>query len=253
MGGLHVDKELRKAKNKTKFWEQIENTYNITLVSTAKEGAKAVPGPGVAIAIGDAFFDSVIQRQVAKNRQELLKCLKSASSDITLTNVSDEEFIMDYVNLQNVTDRLRSNEKIQIMANLFVSAHCGDTLCNFDEYDEMLERINSLSLREITLLRILHKHGESTRAFYAEAENELHLSEDITNSLLTSITKTGFCKEKTGAMLNYNGNSFYTTDLFSRLLVLIKVEDGLTVEERERRKKAREEGLIYERIVEDVK
>ena len=85
--------------------------------AAAKEGAKAVPGPGVAIAIGDAFFDSVIQRQVAKNRQELLKCLKSASSDITLTNVSDEEFIMDYVNLQNVTDRLRSNEKIQIILN----------------------------------------------------------------------------------------------------------------------------------------
>ena len=135
---------------------------------------------------------------------------------------------MDYVNLQNVTDRLRSTKDTNHGKSLY--PHCGDNLCNFDEYDEMLERINSLSLREIHF-RILRKHGESTRAFVSRSN---HLSEDITNSLLTSITKT-FAK-KNRCHVKLQRYSFYTTDLFSRLLVLIKVEIR-TVEERERRKR----------------
>ena len=100
------------------------------------------------------------------------------------------------------------------------------------------------------MLRILHKYGESTEVFYEQIQDELDLTKDMTDSLLTSITKTGFCKEKTGVYLNYQGNSFYTTDLFSRFLALINVDDGLSEEDRIKRKKTRDEGIVYSIIEE---
>lgn len=251
-GGMEINmkNEIERQKCRIHSWEHLEKAYNNPMLMVQKECAKAVPGVGLGVSITDSLLSSLIQKQIQKNHKELLKCLKDASPEIVLEDVSEEEFIMDYVNLHIVVERLRSNEKIQFLANLFISAHCGQTCCNLDEYDEMINRLNMLSLREISMLQILHKYGESTEVFYEQIQDELDLAKDMTDSLLTSITKTGFCKEKTGVYLNYQGNSFYTTDLFSRFLALINVDDGLSEEDRIQRKKTRDEGTVYSIIEE---
>lgn len=237
---MDEDEKLNKLLKKTGNWEDaLKALDENTLVVTTKEAAKAVPGAGTVVAAADAFLCNVLNKKVEENRRKLLESLKAASPNYTIHSVSKEEFIVDFMNLRDVTGRLRSNEKIQFMANLFVATHCGENDDGLDEYDEMLERINRLSLREIKLLCLLHKYGETTEEFYGQAGEEFCLDKEVINNMLSSMTQSGFCKEKVGAYLGYTGNVYYATELYARFLQLIGVDDVLADEERERQRKDR--------------
>lgn len=241
------DIELKKQIKITGYWEDALRAIdeNMLVVAT-KSAEKSIPGVGTAVSVLDDLSTNALKKKVDKSRKELVACLKKASPNFTLDSVSDEDFITDFANLYEANLRLRSNEKVQFMANLFVSAHCGEVLCGLDEYDEMLERLNRLSLREIKLLYLLHKHGGTSEKFYKDAGEELGIETELINNMLSSITQSGFCKEKVGAFLSYTGNTYYTTELYSRFLSLIHIDDGVGTEEKERRKKKREEGALLE-------
>lgn len=250
---MDEDKKLNKILKETGNWEDaLKALDENTLVVTTKEVAKSVPGVGTVVAAADAFLGNVLNKKVEANRRKLLECLKGASPNFTIHTVSKEDFIVDFMNLRTVTDRLRSNEKIQFMANLFVSTHCGEDDYDLNEYDEMLERMNRLSLREIKLLCLLHKYGETTGEFYEQASKEFGLDKEVINNMLSSITQSGFCKEKVGTYLGYTGNTYYTTELYARFLQLISVDDGLSDEERNRRKKDRGDGVMTATTEEDI-
>ena len=48
-------------------------------------------------------------------------------------------------------------------------------------------------------------------------------------NILSAVTRTGFCKEKVGAYLGYEGDVYYTTPLFENFLKCI----GVRAEEAE--------------------
>lgn len=230
---MDADEKLNKLLRDTGNWEDaLKALEENTLVVTTKEVVKSVPGAGTVVAAADTFLSNMLHKKIEANRRQLLECLKAASPNYTIHSVSKEEFIVDFMNLRDVTDRLRSNEKIQFMANLFVSTHCGEAGYDLDEYDEMLERMNRLSLREIKLLCLLHKYGETTEEFYGQAGKEFGLDKEVINNILSSMTQSGFCKEKVGTYLGYTGNVYYTTELYARFLQLIGVDDRLSDEDR---------------------
>lgn len=250
---MDEDEKLNKLLKDTGNWEDaLKALDENSLVVTTKEVAKAIPGAGTVVAAANAFLCNVLHKKVEANRRKLLESLKAASSNYTIHSVSKEDFIVDFMNLRDVTDRLRSNEKIQFMANLFVSTHCGENDDGLDEYDEMLERINRLSLREIKLLCLLRKYGETTEEFYGQASEEFSLDKEVINNMLSSMTQSGFCKEKVGAYVGYTGNVYYTTELYARFLQLIDVDDGLSEEDRKQRRKAGEDDVMSDVQEEDI-
>lgn len=229
MSESELDNQIRK----TGHWEKLQKfaTENMFVVA-AKEYVKSVPEIGSYAAVVEAVLSNILDKKVKENRRILLESLKQASPQYTIGSVSTEDFIMDYMNLQSSVERLRSNEKIQFMANLFVSAHCGNIICNLNEYDEMLQKLNYLSFREIALLDLLHIYGYNSNDFYKHAKQDLNISKEICIGLLTSISQTGFCKEITGAYPG-EGDCFVITELYNRFLELIHVEvSGETDEEQ---------------------
>ena len=239
MNTIIEDDKVQKRINQTRTWEDITRAVeDNSLVTFTKSIAKMVPGAGNAVSVADDNLTKLIDKNVQKRRKKLVEYLQMASPTYTFETIS-EEFIIDFANLYSAVMRLRSNEKIQMMVQLFVSAHCDSDAekndYDLEEYDEMLEKINRLSLREIKLLYLLHKHGTTSEAFYIEAKEALGISDELINNILSSITQTGFCKEKVGTYLGYAGNQYYTTELYSRFLKMIHVEDGISDDEKKKR------------------
>ena len=167
MNTIIEDDKLQKQINKTRTWEDIARAVeDNSLVTVTKSIAKVAPGVGNVVSAADDNLTKIIDKNVQKRRKKLVEYLQMASPTYTFDTIS-EEFIIDFANLYSAVMRLRSNEKIQMMVQMFVSAHCDSDVTEKDdydleEYDEMLEKINRLSLREIKLLYLLHKHGTTS-------------------------------------------------------------------------------------------
>lgn len=251
MNTIIEDDKLQKQINKTRTWEDIARAVeDNSLVTFTKSIAKVSPGAGNVVSVADDNLTKIIDKNVQKRRKKLVEYLQMASPTYTFDTIS-EEFIIDFANLYSAVMRLRSNEKIQMMVQMFVSAHCDSDVTEKDdydleEYDEMLEKINRLSLREIKLLYLLHKHGTTSNEFYSESKEALGISTELINNMLLSITQTGFCKEKVGMYLGYTGNQYYTTELYSRFLKMIHVEDGISDDEKKVRLQNQQEEVFSE-------
>ena len=103
---------------------------------------------------------------------------------------------------------------------------------DIDLYEENLKRLEELSIREITILAKLHQYKYNNEAFYEDIRKDCGIEKDEVKNILSAVTRTGFCKEKVGAYLGYEGDVYYTTPLFESFLKCIGV--GAEEAERER-------------------
>lgn len=248
---MKEDKKVEKQIQDTYNWESVARGSDNVFVNMTEAMVEAIPEIGVLFAAGNEAYKKAISHALTQSRKNLIECLKNSSATFTLESVSKEDFIINFSNLYQAVIRLRSNEKVQLMTNLFASAHFGKALCDLDEYDEMIERLNRLSLREIKILQLLHvqKDGITNNGFYEQIKEEYGMEKEIVNNILSSMTQSGFCKEKVGTYTGYTGNIYYTTDLFSRFLKLIHIDDNVCEKEKEQRHKHREEDVLN---IEDV-
>ena len=102
-------------------------------------------------------------------------------------------------------------------------------LRDIDLYEENLKRLEELSIREITILAKLHQYKYNNEAFYEDIRKDCGIEKDEVKNILSAVTRTGFCKEKVGAYLGYEGDVYYTTPLFESFLKCI----GVCAEETE--------------------
>lgn len=216
--------KIQSVVNDLRSSEEIYEILKNPILRTASDMGKCVPALAPVVSLSDNVALASVERRIVENRHKLVEMLRKCKPNITLDDINNADFILDYAKLQEAVERLRSNEKIEFLASLFAYYHIDVMDADLEEYDEMLRRINELSMREIKLLKLLDDHLKTCDEFYRVAEAELALDKDMVNSMLTSLTKTGFCKEKTGAILDYSGNSFSTTVLFDRFLKIIGVE-----------------------------
>lgn len=102
-----------------------------------------------------------------------------------------------------------------------------------DEYEEMLQSLEQMSIRELSLLQILktfelaqawdrnQNELQSTRVYWhrfqAEACSALQISKQELPGYLTRLSRTGMYCEFTGTYLDYEGGVGRTTPLFARL------------------------------------
>ena len=143
--------------------------------------------------------------------------------------VADVPFLMELARTLEVLNRLATNEKVLYIANLFKHTFllAGDR--DIDLYEENLKRLEELSIREITILAKLHQYKYNNEAFYEDIRKDCGIEKDEVKNILSAVTRTGFCKEKVGAYLGYEGDVYYTTSLFESFLKCI----GVCAEETE--------------------
>lgn len=224
---MNDEKTFEDVKKKLDRIEKINNFEGGYLVKLLGIGAGVadltVPGIGVAFDGIKDLSEKIIQDSLIKKRKELMEIIMLNKELITVDMI-DESFIVELANTIRVVDRLATNDKVKYIGNLFRNTFCCDLKANIDEYEEWLQNLNQLSYRQIQILKLLYDNEQSYKEkevyvnFYKEVEEKFEIEREETESILTSASKSGFCREKVGAILGYKGGEFYTTDYFKKFI-----------------------------------
>lgn len=161
------------------------------------------------------FVENGIEKLLQKRQKEKEKALLEAvfsDGSVTLDDIG-EDFIFEFAMTYNAVMHLLQNEKVVYFANLLKNTVLNpDRDCN--TFQESIERLCSLSYREIELLLLLNKcqeeyykcnpemlddsnYIESTKSiwnkFMKSAAEKFGLPEEVVESMFSSIERTGFC------------------------------------------------------------
>lgn len=184
-----------------------------------------IPIPtGADSAIGKAF--EIRQR---KKQEQLFKIILEDDA-ITINDVNDVECIMVFAKTIEVVNRLIRNDKIKYLAYLLKNT-IKDKKRNIDEFEELLSKFSTLSVREIELLHLLYEaenknmngqklfnKNESWKAFMNEAKSSYGLNESEIVSRMLGIMRTGFCICEWKANLSDTGIVVYTAPEYRNML-----------------------------------
>lgn len=161
-------------------------------------------------------------------------------NDITIDDIEDVECIMEIAKTMDVVNRLIRNDKIKYLGKLLKNSIKDGDNRNVDEFEELLNKLSELSLREINMLHLLYDEEEritkvdnnkqeifnpeeSWESFIHKAKSEYKLNETEIISLMLGIMRTGFCVGEWKAYLNASATLvMYTSPEYRKLLKKIK-------------------------------
>ncbi len=179
-------------------------------------------------------LDKILEMHQRKKLEELFEILLKDNT-VTIEDISNVDCIMETAKTIDVVNRLVRNDKVKYLANLLKNS-IRDENRNIDEFEELLSKLSTLSLREIKLLYLLYneeekikqfdKDGEevfdpkkSWKAFINKAKSEFELNESEIISLMLGIMRTGFCVGEWRAYLSASATLvMYTSPEYKKLL-----------------------------------
>lgn len=225
--------------------EQLENIKNNPVVkSTILSLLKTVPIIGELI---DRTIDVALTKFQESKRNELLDIILSDSDNITTEMVNDVEFIINFSKTLDAVNRLGSNDKVKYFANVIKNGYFANEKIDNGEFEEYLFALSTLSYRQINILVDLYMHEKNNVKEYdgedeTQKDNKLagrfepwkdfvdsvitkySITEEDVVSILSSISRTGFCNEITGTYFDYGGGVFYITNSCKRFIRMIAGE-----------------------------
>ncbi len=242
---MKCNENLENAKMTIYNAEQLEDIKNNPVVkATILSLLKAVPVIGELL---DGTIDATLTRFQESKRNELLDIILSKSENITTEMVNDVEFIINFARTLDAVNRLGSNDKVKYFANVIKNGYFESEKIDNGEFEEYLFALSTLSYRQINILIDLYIHeknnvteynGEDERKknnklavksepwkdFVDNITTKYSITEEDVVSILSSISKTGFCKEITGIYSGYGGGVFYITNSCKRFIKIIAGE-----------------------------
>lgn len=219
--------------------ENISDIYNnpsiYGLREVAKGLVKTIPVLGEVL---DEAINQGLEWHVNTAKNSLIEAILGCPSIIDPEKIEGVSFLIEFAKTQEVVIRLANDKKVQFICNLFTKYFLQE--CNggnIDIYEEFLNQITTLSYREIELLIAL-KHFEqdidntgnrSELQLYSSSYHQLislakenwNIEEEELSGMMTSISRSGFCKEIVGSYYGYSGGVFQTTAYFNKFLSYI--------------------------------
>ena len=187
----------------------------------------------------DNSIEKMLELHQKKKLEELFEIILS-DNKITMDEVRDIDIIMEFAKTIEVVNRLILDDKINIFAKLLKSEILSENR-NPDEFEELLNKLNILSLREMGLLHSLYlverekmicnSNGEKVfnpsttwKTFVEKAKVDFGFNETEITSYMLGIMRTGFCMAETKSGLSQYGMTMYTTPLYEKLIQRIENE-----------------------------
>lgn len=147
-----------------------------------------------------------------KSKEKVFLDAVFADRTITLDDVQDVDFLFEFAMVYDAIMRLLQNEKLIFFANLLKNTVLNPAR-NTNTFQESLERLCSLSYREIEMLLLLRncqkeyykEHCEANSEdiqdainiwnnYVDKAKEEFDLPDEVIESIFAGIERTGFCK-----------------------------------------------------------
>ena len=237
-----MDLNIRESLAEYELAEDMLDIYKNPTVSGMRELAfalsKSIPVLGTVF---DETVLGILENHQKAKQQQLLEAIIHNADLLSSQRVHAIPFLMEFARTQQAVLRLANEKKVQFICNLFVNYFVKEEHEDVDEYDEFLLHLEQLSYRELDLLVHLYEYQreEAKRQNMEElttsaevfeklriyAEKEYGLSRGELIGLMTSVTKSGFCKEETGAFLNNTGGKFMVTGYFEKFLRYVRERD----------------------------
>lgn len=164
----------------------------------------------VGTTINNGIGTKLQERQKSKEKAFLEAVF--ADGTITLDDIQDVDFLFEFAMAHDAIKHLLQNEKITFFANLLKNTALNPAR-NTNTFQEELERLCSLSYREIEMLLLLRNcqkeyfkercktNNEDIQdainiwdIYLDKTKEEFGLPDEMIESIFASIERTGFCK-----------------------------------------------------------
>ena len=223
--------DLQLLKREMNTLDKAENIWNNPCVRLLLEVVSAY------VPVLPGMIDSSIQSLIGKRQKEKLEELLTlvfSDSSITRADLEDVDNIMKIAKVIDAVNRLIGNEKIQYFARLLKNNLKEEDKDN-DLFEEQLEKLKSLSIREIELLYDLYTEEEKNMSldssdekvfnpitswenFLTKAKEKTGYDETTISSLMLGIMRTGFCMCEWKFGFSSSKLVMYTTPEYHKLL-----------------------------------
>lgn len=194
-------------KNSLRNAEEVADIADNPVVKTAASLINLFPGAGTAITSMISGGLEMFQ----KEKREKIQRIIFEDGTITLDDIKDVRFIMEYVKLLDVVDRLSTNTKVEYLGKLFKNSVLSDEEDKYDLFEERMNKFNELSNREIEVLYYLYcvqkdlagvsfpKDTPDDKrlriwSMFLEIAEEHGYKKWESESIIAGTTRTGFCK-----------------------------------------------------------
>ncbi len=193
-----------------------------------------IPGWGSA--------DTLLQQRADEIRTDRMRTffdeLADGRRELTEEVVQSEDFLHSYFCTLRAALNTRQRDKIRLLARLLDSSLAPERNSTTDEYEELLNVVDSITLREFDVLCDLRVHelrnprseeqNELQNAwlywetFKAESIRKFGIPIDAFTAFMAKLERTGLYLRITGGYVDYNGDVGRTTPLLARLLEFVE-------------------------------
>ena len=193
----------------------------------------------------DTNINEIVNDFMKKKHEEFLS--EILKSNLSMVDVKDVEFIMNFKKTLDAVNRLSNNDKVKYFANLLKNSYMNDIKILNDEYEEMLRILGNMSYREINYLLFLYKFEQENDltkdvywySFMAAFEKKFEINRYKSYEIYKRLGNTGLiCEElklESKTVTEHSNNEeynelltdtldlkyFYTTDLLKKMVNLI--------------------------------
>ncbi len=175
-----------------------------------------------------------------KRRKEFFDELANGEFELTEDIIKNEDFLHCFFITQKAALRTRKTEKIRFLARLLKGSVEKKTFSNIDDYEEILNILDELSYREISILLLLDSY--EMKHPYEPGENDLqrlerfwaNFSDDASknyqvielDSFMVRLNRSGCYETFTGTYRDNTGGKGKTTPFFQRIKEIARLNDN---------------------------
>jgi hypothetical protein len=188
----------------------------------------------------DTVLTSAYNNILVERSRTFFEELGAGNIELTQEIIESEDFLHAYFATYKAAIYSKQREKIRFLARLLKNGLTTSLLNKADEYDDYLQILDELSIREITILFILSEYEKKNPIkdnetevnrtsrywsdFIKETTNLLHINENELKGILSRISRSGCFVEITGTFWNYTGGQGLLTDVYYKLMDLIELK-----------------------------
>lgn len=161
---------------------------------------RAVPIIGDMISTGT---EKVLNDFQSKKQLELIDCILQDDELITIEQVNDIEFIINFSKTVESIKRLATNDKVKYFGNLLRNGYLRNVRIDNNDFEEYSNIITELSYRELTYLAFFKQETKKMKSTYniwdkfkQNFEIEFKVKRSEIDEIFTRLKRSGFIDEE---------------------------------------------------------
>jgi hypothetical protein len=193
----------------------------------------------MALVPGEGFAHELLQargQEIIEERNKLFfEQLGAGSVTLNEELINSNDFLHCFFKTVKAAQQTRKTEKIQLLAKMLRNV-ISSLDVEFDQYEELLDALDDMSLREVHALQLLYRHEVASKTsiweteisqinsywnkFQTEACALLNLEEKEFGPFIARLVRTGFYRENNESFYDDTPKVGITTRQFEKLIAM---------------------------------